>query len=70
MPPEIGSALTRRCLIGCQSSGSGISRIGKRNFDLRFWREGELTRWEVLRGDTERVVAQDYARNLYHEARN
>ena len=46
------------------------SRIGKRNFDLRFWREGELTRWEVLRGDTERVVAQDYARNLYHEARN
>ncbi len=45
-------------------------RVGKRNFDLRFWREGKVTRWEVLRGDTENVVAQDYARSLYREARN
>jgi hypothetical protein len=25
-------------------------RVGKQNFDLRFWLDGKTTRWEVLRG--------------------
>jgi glycogen debranching enzyme len=26
-------------------------RLGRRHLDIRFWREGETTRWEVVRGD-------------------
>ena len=31
-------------------------RVGDRSFDVRFWREGETTRHEVLRGEAARVV--------------
>jgi glycogen debranching enzyme len=30
-------------------------RVGKHQFDIRFWREGEETRFEVLRGDPNAV---------------
>jgi len=30
-------------------------RLGRRHFDIRFWREGEATQFEVLRGDRELV---------------
>ena len=30
-------------------------QVGKRNFDLRFWRDGERTRWEVLKADRDAV---------------
>ena len=32
-------------------------RLGQREFDIRFWRDGEATRFEVLRGDQNAVVA-------------
>ncbi|HEY1935614.1 MAG TPA: glycogen debranching N-terminal domain-containing protein [Acetobacteraceae bacterium] len=30
-------------------------RLGKRHFDIRFWREGEATQFEVLRGESDMV---------------
>jgi glycogen debranching enzyme len=48
-------------------------RIGSDTFDVRFWREGERTEFEVLNGDPERVVrrslavATDHLRNGTHE---
>ncbi|HEY7243420.1 MAG TPA: glycogen debranching N-terminal domain-containing protein [Xanthobacteraceae bacterium] len=30
-------------------------RVGERKFDIRFWREGQHTRWDVLAGDGELV---------------
>jgi hypothetical protein len=30
-------------------------RVGKHKFDIQFWREGERTEFEVLRGDARRV---------------
>jgi hypothetical protein len=30
-------------------------RIDRMSLDLRFWREGSETRWEVLKGDASRV---------------
>jgi glycogen debranching enzyme len=36
-------------------------QVGKRNFDLRFWRVGEETRWEVLKGDRHAVAQRSYA---------
>jgi glycogen debranching enzyme len=32
-------------------------RVQRMSFDLRFWRDGAVTRWEVLRGDASRVRA-------------
>ncbi|HME24489.1 MAG TPA: glycogen debranching N-terminal domain-containing protein [Acetobacteraceae bacterium] len=32
-------------------------RLGQREFDIRFWRDDEATRFEVLRGDPDAVVA-------------
>jgi hypothetical protein len=29
--------------------------VGKEKFDIRFFREGSATRWDVLRGDAKRV---------------
>jgi glycogen debranching enzyme len=44
----------------------GNLRIGERKFDIRFWRHGDDTRWEVLAGDAERVSRRSFAtgRNL------
>jgi len=36
-------------------------QIGKQNFDLRFWREDDKTRWEVLKGDRSVVVGRSCA---------
>lgn len=36
-------------------------RLGRRRFDIRFWREGEATKFEVLRGDRELVQRRDTA---------
>ncbi len=37
-------------------------RLGRASFDIRFWREGERTEWEVLRGDARKVASRPYAR--------
>jgi hypothetical protein len=36
-------------------------RVGKRKYDLRFWRDGATSRWEVIRGDASRVAHRDIA---------
>ncbi len=36
-------------------------RIGQMSFDLRFWRDGAATQWEVLRGDLSRVRQLSFA---------
>ena len=36
-------------------------QVGTQNFDLRFWRDGETTRWEVLKGDHDAVARRSYA---------
>jgi glycogen debranching enzyme len=35
-------------------------RMGKRQFDLKFWRDGAKSRWEVTRGDAGRVVQREF----------
>jgi glycogen debranching enzyme len=37
-------------------------RLGAKVFDIRFWREGERTHWEVTRGDASMVEARTFAR--------
>jgi glycogen debranching enzyme len=37
-------------------------RLGRQSFDLRLWRDGEETRWEVLKGDAMRIVQRSFAR--------
>jgi len=36
-------------------------QIGKQNFDLRLWRDGGNTRWEVLKGDHDAVIRRSCA---------
>ncbi|MGB7046044.1 MAG: hypothetical protein WBD65_14415, partial [Methylocella sp.] len=36
-------------------------RIGEQTFDLRFWREGDLPHWEVLKGDPKAVIWRSFA---------
>jgi glycogen debranching enzyme len=35
--------------------------VGAAIYDLRFWRDGEATRWEVLKGDPTTVAQRSYA---------
>ena len=35
--------------------------VGKRSFDLRVWRDGEKTRWDVLKGDRNAIAVRSYA---------
>ncbi len=35
-------------------------RIGEEKFDLRFWRDGEQTRWEVLRGNKAAIIPRSF----------
>ncbi len=44
-------------------------RLGRKTFDVRFWRDGEATRWEVLRGDASAVEARSSVEFL-HRLRN
>jgi len=39
----------------------GNLRIGERKHDIRFWRDGGDTRWEVLKGNAERVLHRSFA---------
>ncbi|HZZ89806.1 MAG TPA: hypothetical protein VFE13_15875, partial [Caulobacteraceae bacterium] len=36
-------------------------RLNAKAFDIRFWREGEATRWEVTKGDAAMVEPRDFA---------
>ena len=36
-------------------------RIDKLNFDMRLWREGEKTLWEVTKGDPSAVEHRPFA---------
>ena len=36
-------------------------RLGKCSFDIEFWRDGEETKFKVLRGDKKSVVRRDFA---------
>jgi hypothetical protein len=35
--------------------------LGEQKFDLRFWREGDATRWEVLKGNRGAVAQRNCA---------
>jgi len=36
-------------------------RLGRRRFDIRFWRDGDVTQWKVLKGNHEAVARRSYA---------
>ena len=36
-------------------------RVGQQSFDVHFWRDGDKTQWEVLKGDRDAVIRRDYA---------
>jgi glycogen debranching enzyme len=39
-------------------------RVGQHKLDIRFWREGERTQFEVIKGDAAMVERRDMAQNL------
>jgi glycogen debranching enzyme len=39
-------------------------RVGQHKLDIRFWREGERTEFEVIKGDAAMVERRDMAQNL------
>jgi hypothetical protein len=36
-------------------------RLGRRRFDIRFWRDGDKTQWQVLKGNRRMVASRSYA---------
>jgi hypothetical protein len=36
-------------------------RLGRRRFDIRFWRDGDKTQWQVLKGNRSMVASRSYA---------
>jgi glycogen debranching enzyme len=36
-------------------------RVGKQKLDIRFWREGIATRWEVVKGDPDLVISRSFS---------
>jgi glycogen debranching enzyme len=36
-------------------------RVGRRLYDMKFWREGQSSKWEVLRGDPTRILHRPFA---------
>ena len=36
-------------------------RLGRRRFDIRFWRDGDKTQWQVLKGNRSMVARRSYA---------
>jgi glycogen debranching enzyme len=36
-------------------------RVGQQSFDVHFWRDGDKTRWKVLKGNRDAVKRRDYA---------
>jgi hypothetical protein len=45
-------------------------RLGAAQFDIRFWRDGDETRFEVLRGDSRAVLRRRFGSHFAasHEA--
>jgi hypothetical protein len=43
-------------------------RLGRRRFDIRFWRDGDKTQWEVLKGNHDAVARRSYASGSYLRA--
>jgi hypothetical protein len=39
-------------------------RVGGRCFDIRFWRDGPKTQFEVLRGDPDAIARSSFGANL------
>jgi hypothetical protein len=39
-------------------------RVGQHTLDIRFWREGERTQFEVIKGDGAIVVRRDMAQQF------
>ncbi len=44
-------------------------RLGRRRFDIRFWRDGDKTQWEVLKGNHDAVARGNYAAASYLRAK-
>ncbi len=42
-------------------------RLDKQSFDLRFWRDGQDTRFEVLKGDAQAIERRSLAHGLRHD---
>ena len=42
-------------------------RLGKGLFDMRFWRDGDITRFEVTKGDAEAIAVRSLAAGAKHE---
>jgi hypothetical protein len=41
-------------------------RLGRRRFDIRFWRDSDKTRWKVLKGNHDAVTERSYASRSYY----
>ena len=50
---------TRPFRCGCPTSPVQDLRVGKHKLDIRFWREGERTAFEVIKGDPKLVERCD-----------
>jgi glycogen debranching enzyme len=45
-------------------------RVGQRQYDLRFWREDTMSRWEVTKGDASKAVQRQFATGPHLSAKN
>ena len=45
-------------------------RLGRRQFDIRFWRDGDKTQWQVLKGNRDSVARRDYASGIRLQVNN
>jgi glycogen debranching enzyme len=45
-------------------------RLGRRQFDIRFWREGDKTQWQVLKGNRGAVARRNYASGIQLQVDN
>jgi hypothetical protein len=45
-------------------------RLGRRRFDIRFWRDGDKTRWKVLKGNQGAVTRHSYGSRSHLRADN
>ena len=57
-PPPASSTSIPRCPTWMPDLALTDLRLGARAFDLRLWREGETTRWEVTRGPRDCIEAR------------
>ena len=45
-------------------------RLGRRQFDIRFWRDGDKTQWQVLKGNHGAVARRNYASGIRLQVNN